>query len=117
MYDDGNEGSALMAEQLRRITVEGRQFRWRFDRRLVVIPEDRSGPQLHVDWGWRDWLEPEGSGPEPHVVAPRFVAEAIRFALKNGWHPEMNGPSHWLTFQEGCFVEAARSHDENRGDL
>ena len=74
-----------MAEGLRAIAVDGRRFRWRFDQRLVVIPSDRSGPQLRVDWGWRDWLEPEGPASEPWIVTPRFVAEAIRFALSHGW--------------------------------
>ena len=82
-----------MSGGLRPITVEGRRFRWRFDRDLVVIPEGRSGPALRVDWGWRDWLEPgeAGPGPEPRVVTPRFVAEAIGFALSLGWPPSSDG--------------------------
>lgn len=47
-----------MAQRMRGIEVEGVPYRWRFDGVLVVIPSDRSGPQLYVDWGWRDWLEP-----------------------------------------------------------
>jgi hypothetical protein len=49
--------------QLRRIVVDGMSYRWRFDEGLVVIPGGRSGPQLYVDWGWQDWLEPDGRGP------------------------------------------------------
>jgi hypothetical protein len=93
-----------MAKNMRSIIVEDRQFRWRFDERLVVIPANRSGPQLCVDWGWRDWLEPDGPGPEPHVVTPRFVAEAIRFALAQGWQPEANGVPLQLGFKNGRFL-------------
>jgi hypothetical protein len=83
--------STMMAAGLRPITVEGRRFRWRFDERLVIVPEGRSGPVVFVEWGWHDWLEPEGPGPEPRIVTPRFVAEAIAFALANGWQPEGDG--------------------------
>ena len=75
-----------MAEGLRPITVDGQKFRWRFNERLVVIQAGTSSPQLVVDWGWKDWLGPEGiGGNEPLIVTPKFVAAAIRFALANGW--------------------------------
>jgi hypothetical protein len=92
-----------MSGGLRPITVEGRRFRWRFDGRLVIVPEGRSGPQLRIDWGWRDWLEPQGVGPEPNVVAPRFVAEAIGFALSRGWQPTSTGSSLSLDYHDGEF--------------
>jgi hypothetical protein len=100
-----------MTDGLRPITVDGRCFRWRFDGRLVVIPADRSGPQLRVDWGWRDWLEPEGRGPEPSVVTPSFVAEAVRFALANGWQPERTGPPFRLGFGACCFRVTGNTGD------
>ena len=71
--------------EFRRIVVNGVPYRWRFDEVLAVIPGDCSGPQLYVDWGWRDWLEPDGPVGKPLVVTPRFVAEAIRFATAQGW--------------------------------
>ena len=92
-----------MATGLRPIAVEGQRFRWRFDQRLVIIPEGRSGPQLIVEWGWRDWFEPEGAGPEPQILTPRFVAKAVRFALGEGWKPEVNGPPTRLGFQNKKF--------------
>jgi hypothetical protein len=98
-----------MADGLRPITVDGRRFRWRFDGLLVVIPAGRSGPQLRVDWGWRDWVEPQGQGPSPSVVTPRFVAEAIRFALTNGWQPAVSGPPLRLAFEGGSFQMASGS--------
>src|SRR5262245_45014398 len=76
---------------LRRIVVDGQPFRWRSNDVLVVIPGDRSGPQLYVDWGWRDWLESDGPGAEPHVVTPRFVAAAVQFAAARGWPSAMKG--------------------------
>lgn len=92
-----------MAERLRRIMVDGQPFRWRFDSVLVVIPARRSGPQLYVDWGWRDWLEPGGSGQEPSVVTPRFVAAAIRFALAQGWQPTVSGSPWRIGFERDSF--------------
>ena len=62
-----------MAERLRPIAVDGYRFRWRFDGRLVVIPE---GPQLYVEWGWRDWLEP--------VIHLDFVFSGILAVLGTG---------------------------------
>lgn len=92
---------------LRPIVVDGQSFRWRFNDVLVVIPGDRSGPQLYVDWGWRDWLEPDGPGSEPHVVTPRFVAGAVRAAVAMGWPSDVPGPPLRLGFQGGRFTVAA----------
>lgn len=98
-----------MAEGMRRIVVDGQPFRWRFDDVLVVIPGDRSGPQLYVDWGWRDWLEPGGPGAEPLLVGPRFVAEAVRFAVAQGWPSATGGSPLRLGFEAGSFALATTS--------
>jgi hypothetical protein len=79
------------------------RFRWRFDERLVIVPEGRSGPQLRIEWGWVDWLGPDGPDPEPQVVTPRFVADAIRFALAQGWERDGNGPPSLLAYEGGSF--------------
>ena len=97
-----------MAAGLRPIAVAGRRFRWRFDERLVVVPEGRSGPALYVEWGWRAWLEPEGPGPEPWIVTPRFVAEAITFALGSGWQPEGDRAPRFLEYDSSGFRERRR---------
>src|SRR5436189_5184422 len=90
-----------MGERLRWIVVDGQPYRWRFDDVLVVIPGDRSGPQMYVDWGWRDHLEADGPGAEPQVVTPKFVAEAVRFAVAHGW-PSANGAGPIrLGYQDG----------------
>lgn len=92
-----------MAAGLRSIAVEGRWFHWRFDERLVVVAKGRSGSVLYVEWGWRDWSEPEGPGPEPRIVTPRFVSEAIAFALARGWQPEMAGAPLRLEYDTDGF--------------
>jgi hypothetical protein len=90
---------------LRPILVSGRRFRWRFNGRVVVIPAERSGPQLYVEWGWKDWLEPEGQGNSPMVVSPDFVAAAVLFALGSGWEPEGNKSAVVLGYSNGSFCE------------
>jgi hypothetical protein len=98
-----------MAEGMRRIVVDGQPFRWRFGNVLVVIPGNRSGPQLYVDWDWRDWLEPNGPGAEPLVVTPQFVAEAVRFAVAHGWPSVKAGNPLRLGFQAGSFMLPTRN--------
>ncbi len=93
-----------MAKRLRRIVVDERLYRWRFDDVLVVIPGDRSGPQLYVDWGWREHLEADGPASPPQVVTPRFVAAAIRFAAIHGWPSAEDDGSMRLGFEEGSFI-------------
>jgi hypothetical protein len=102
-----------MADRLRRIVVDGMSYRWGFDDVLLVIPGDRSGPQLYVDWGWRDWLDPDGPGAEPLVVTPRFVAEAVRFAVAQGWPLDTAGRPFRLRFQGGSFTLVSRSAEQS----
>jgi hypothetical protein len=93
-----------MADRLRRIVIDGVPYRWRFDDVLVVIPGDRSGPPLYVDWGWQEWVD--GPGPDPQFVTPRFVAQAIRFALALGWASTTPGRPMRLGFQGDRFFMA-----------
>jgi hypothetical protein len=97
-----------MSETLRQIVVDGVPYRWRFYDVLVVIPGDRSGPQLYVDWGWRDWLEPDGTGRKSLVVTPRFVAESVRFATAQGWPSPTDGRPLRLGFHDGSFTLVAK---------
>ena len=82
----------------RAIVVNGRSFKWRFVKRLIVVPDGLSGRQvLEVDLGWSDpWLEindpkTTGSGRNPQIATPAFVAQAIAFALHAGWNAELRG--------------------------
>ncbi len=72
-------------------------------------PASASGPPLYVDWGWRDWLEPDEPAAKPLIVTPRFVAEAVRFALARGWQPVAGGGPLRLGFESGDFSLATDS--------
>ena len=93
-----------MGKWMRPITVGRHRLRWRFDDVLVVVPAKQSGPRLCVDWGWVDWLEPDGPGAEPLVITPKFVAAAVQAALLHGWDPDANGPPLRLIFKDGNFA-------------
>jgi len=93
-----------MSKNLRPIVVDGAGFRWRFDERIVIVPDGRSGPPLYVEWGWMDPFEPDGAGgPKPSIVTPRFVAEAIRSAMSLGWSPDKEAQPWHLFFADGSF--------------
>jgi len=83
--------------------------RWRFNHVLVVIPGERSNPQLYVEWNWHDWLEPDGPGSEPMIVTPRFVADAIRFAMAHGWPSVDCGQPLRLGYQSGSFTVTVKN--------
>ena len=93
-----------MRKKLRAITVSQLEFRWRFNEKLVVVSETSNSCPLYVDWGWTCWFEPEGPGPEPCIVTPKFVATAIQFALENGWEPGSSQPSFYLGFENEQFI-------------
>jgi hypothetical protein len=89
----------------RAITVGTRRFRWRFDERVIVVPESLSGRQvLEVDFGWFDsWLYANNRAnmpPEftPQIATPAFVASAIAFALGNGWSTDVRGGRFLLKY-------------------
>ena len=94
-----------MGAGFRKIVVQGRVFRWRFEDRLVIIPDGESGPPLYVRWGWRDWVESVGPGNEPLIVTPRFVAAAIRFGLEHGWGPDRDKSPVELGFSGDTFQQ------------
>ena len=100
---------------LRKIVVDDHELRWRFNRhdKLVVIPAATSAPQLYVSWRFREATEPGGPGEEPHWVAPSFVANAIRFALHNGWDPAENGPPFNVRYREGEFLVEEKDDKAN----
>jgi len=69
--------------------------------------DSRNGQRLLVDWGWVDHLEPEyssSSQADPQIVTPRFVAQAIRYAVESGWMPDSKGRSLKLNYDEGHFA-------------
>jgi len=89
----------------RRIVVGGRRFKWRFEDRIVVVPDGLAGRRvLDIDFGWFDcWLyvnDPTERPPEfsPQVATPAFVSSAIEFALKNGWNTDVRGGRFMLKY-------------------
>ena len=76
----------------RAIKVDDECYSWRFsgevDIRFNNSPKQSA---LRVNFGWYDgWIhvndEKRPPDFEPRVVTPKFVEQAIRFAVKNGWN-------------------------------
>lgn len=78
----------------RKIVVDGREFSWRFKRKIQICPASNKDNKLVVDFGWYDgwlYLNDRANTPpdyEPKVVTPEFVRKAIEFALAQGWDVE-----------------------------
>ena len=102
------------AKGWRNLTLENQQFRWRFIPKsensiLKIQSSSSSGKQaiftLHE---WRDvWItfgQSEILLNEPKVITPKFAAQAVIFALQNGWKPGENGSSVYFEFMDGKFT-------------
>ena len=83
---------AISKKELRKITVEDRQFYWRFNGKVFIIPEENPNRLLVVDFGWYDvWdhiHDGENRPPdfEPQIATPKFVRDSILYALSLGWN-------------------------------
>ncbi|HAA10512.1 MAG TPA: hypothetical protein DCE41_01980 [Cytophagales bacterium] len=82
---------AINKKGFRKITVRGHSYWWKFKETVLILDEEDKNCQLIVDFGWYDtWLyikDPENAPPpfSPQVVTPKFVDEALQFALDQGW--------------------------------
>jgi len=82
---------AISKKGLRSITVNGQQFYWKFNGKVIVISDEIKNSFLIVDFGWYDvWLyvnDKENRPPnfEPKSVTPKFVCDSIIYALTQGW--------------------------------
>jgi hypothetical protein len=81
----------LPANKRRNIVVDGRKFHWtpgRKDDHGWITIQDATGAGAHViiDPVW--------------IMRPADVADAIRFAIANGWTPGVSGPPVYLGFCE-----------------
>jgi hypothetical protein len=47
-------------------------------------------------------------GPEPRIITPRFVAEAIAFTVLTGWQPEGHSGTLRLEYDHSGFREWRR---------
>ena len=97
---------AISKKGLRKITVDGQEYYWKFRGVVKVYREQGTFAQLSVDFGWFDkWLyigDPPNEHPpdfSPETITPKFVAEAIRYARGRGWTEGQMG----LDFKDGSF--------------
>ncbi|MGJ8531360.1 MAG: hypothetical protein ACSHYC_04200 [Alphaproteobacteria bacterium] len=94
---------AFNKKNSRSIEVEDQTFRWVFFENsgwndLTVQSANGSGQKLTVRVAWD---RTEGS-PLPYTaITPSIVAEAIKFALTNGWNPNANGEPFKCRFENG----------------
>ena len=108
------------ARGLRRITVQGTTFRWRFSPKeragLLAVYGPTSGRQpLSVTLrGWHDpWLGcPAARANEPAIIRPKFVRRAILYGLANGWLPGQVGAALCVDYENGSF--SVRQNDRVR---
>lgn len=94
---------AFNKKNSRPIEVEGQTFRWVFFENsgwndLTVQSANGSGQKLSVRFAWD---KNEGSPLPYSAVTPSFVAEAIKFALMNGWNPTGSGKPFQCRFMNG----------------
>lgn len=82
---------SISKKGLRSITVNGHQFYWKFNGKIIVNSNEIKNSLLIVDFGWYDvWLyvnDKENRPPdfEPKSVTPHFVSKSISYALSKGW--------------------------------
>lgn len=88
----------------RAINIENIQFNWCFGGIIDVRPDQHKGNSLTIDFGWFDvWdyiHEIEPPEFEPKVVGPKFVSDSIKFAINNGWNPELSHHSFKLIYRD-----------------
>lgn len=90
----------------RKIHVEGQSFLWM--PATIVYPLDSQLTKLIIDSGFIDpWLNINGPNKKhqnnPAIIKPKFVAEAIKFALDTGWMPSLHKGEFKLKYVEGRF--------------
>ncbi|CAM1342138.1 hypothetical protein [Tenacibaculum amylolyticum] len=82
---------AISKKGFRKIVVDGSEFLWKFNKKIIVSSEQFKNSLLIIDIGWYDrWLyidDKENKPPdfEPKSITPQFVSESIYFALTKGW--------------------------------
>jgi len=99
------------AGNLRTITTNNIQYRWRFSTRatesmlIVYGPSSGRQPLSVALLNWQDeWLIfPESTDNQPKHIGPVFVREAIKFGLANGWQPEKRGRALKIEWSNGQF--------------
>lgn len=96
---------ALNKKKSRLITVQGLEYRWIFFENsgwndLTIQPASGIGSKLIIQISW----DQNNSEPLPYKpVKPSFVAEAIKYGLKNGWGQNIEGKPCRAKYAHGSF--------------
>ena len=71
----------------------------------VVYSLESQQTKLIVDSNFKNlWLEfPKRVENNPKVITPKYVAEAIKFALEVGWEPSSNKGKFEIKYSDGKF--------------
>lgn len=99
----------------RRITVDGRVYRWvLYDELVVVLPPLSGCRRVAVELvGWKSLSSAkERAHQDPPLVSPRFVARLIEECLRAGWNPEVRGAPLQLRRIEGELHPASLSCED-----
>lgn len=108
----------------RTIVVDGHTLWWRFSpgphsSTLLVVPPGVPGTRCEVQMpSWQDpWFHIDGIdfvagalqlhsavSNQPATVTPNFAADAIQYALSQGWQPLQPGPTFHVSFDGTTFV-------------
>lgn len=97
---------AISKKNSRIIEVDGCDFRWTVFQNsgwndLTVQSDDGTGRKLIAQFAWE---VRDGSSLPNHPITPAVVAEAIQFALQNGWNPKTNGAPFGCRYENGTFT-------------
>lgn len=100
----------------RSLSIGNRNFHWRLvpgaDSSVLKLRGDSSStqPVIVLLKDWSDiWLSLGQGGSAPHKpasITPKFVAEAIAFALENNWDPEAKGSPLEFGYNDKRFYAA-----------
>lgn len=94
----------------RKITVEEQIFNWKFAEIIDIRPENNMNNKLEVDFGYYDvWLyvnDKENRPPDfdPKSITPKFVKNAIDYAIINGWNINSKNQKTRLIYRDNMFL-------------
>ena len=86
----------------REITVEGRQYFWVLDGNSITDQNRERHIKVHVAETTKRLLYIDPT-PWHFKVTPKMVAEAIRYAISQGWEPGEAGKEMYISMKEDQF--------------
>src|SRR5438128_348413 len=90
----------LTKKNTRRITIAGEEYLWHLNRRF----ENRSSWIVIQHSCYSDQLLCLNPYSHDLLIGPGAVAEAIRFALNNGWTPQTKAAPMYLDYERENFI-------------